>query len=88
VELQSAQHPSRFASREGLVTQCLDRHIESRKQLAAETALWEQQRNAVGARINWLITTKKARSKMARAYPKPLAASAQRQRFKTSVTRY
>ncbi|MFL6803387.1 MAG: IS630 family transposase, partial [Xanthobacteraceae bacterium] len=30
---------------------------------------WERQRNATGARINWMFTTDKARSKMGRAYP-------------------
>jgi transposase len=34
-----------------LAAQCLDRRIESIKQLAAETAIWEQQRNAVAAHI-------------------------------------
>jgi hypothetical protein len=35
-----------------LAAQCLDRRIESIKQLAAETAIWEQPRNAVAARVN------------------------------------
>jgi hypothetical protein len=43
-----------------LVAQCLGRRIESIEQLAAETAAWEQQRNAVGARIKWMFTTEKA----------------------------
>jgi len=54
-----------------LAGQCLDRRIESREQLAAETAAWEQQRNAARAHIKWMFTTQKARAKMARAYPKP-----------------
>jgi transposase len=54
-----------------LAGQCLDRRIESRGQLAAEIAAWEQQRNAARARIKWMFTTQKARAKMARAYPKP-----------------
>jgi transposase len=54
-----------------LASQCLDRRIESRDQLAAETAVWEQQRNAAGAPIKWMFTTEKARAKMGRAYPKP-----------------
>jgi Homeodomain-like domain len=30
---------------------------------------WERQRNAVSARINWMFSTERARSKLARAYP-------------------
>jgi DDE superfamily endonuclease len=71
-----------------LATQCLDRRIEGRKQLAAETALWEQGRNADGARIKWFFTTEKARVKMGRAYPCLKSTSGQRQRVKTSVPRY
>jgi transposase len=71
-----------------LAGQCLDRRIESREQLAAETAAWEQQRNAARARIKWMFTTQKARAKMARAYPNPAAKSGYGQRVKTSVPRY
>jgi hypothetical protein len=59
-----------------LASQCLDRRIESRMKLAAETAAWEQQRNAARARMKWMFTTDKARAKMGRAYPKPGAKSA------------
>jgi transposase len=58
-----------------LAAQCLDRRIDSIEQLTAETTAWEQQRNAAGARIKWMFTTKKARAKMGRAYPKPQANS-------------
>ena len=58
-----------------LAAQCLDRRIESIAQLTAETAAWEQQRNATGARIKWMFTTEKARVKMGRAYPQPQANS-------------
>ncbi len=51
--------------------QCLDRRIATQEQLASETAAWEQQRNASGARIKWMFTTEKARAKMGRAYPEP-----------------
>ena len=51
------------------------RCIESIVQLTAETAAWEQQRNATGARIKWMFTTEKARVKMGRAYPQPQANS-------------
>jgi transposase len=52
-----------------LATQCLDRRIDSFEQLVAETAAWEQQRNAAKALIKWMFTTEKARAKMGRAYP-------------------
>ena len=51
--------------------QCLDRRIESRDQLVAEIDVWQSQRNQTGARINWMFSTDKARTKMARAYPDP-----------------
>jgi transposase len=57
-----------------LKQQCLDRRIETRARLEAEIATWEHDRNASGARINWMFTTEKARAKMGRAYQK-LAAS-------------
>jgi transposase len=56
-----------------LARQCLDRRIDSYERLIAETAAWERQRNEARARINWMFTTEKARAKMGRAYPKPLA---------------
>jgi hypothetical protein len=49
--------------------QCLDRRIGERKQPITEIAAWQQQRNALRARINWKFTTKKAREKLAEAYP-------------------
>ena len=52
-------------------SQCLDRRIGDREQLIAEIAAWERQHNQSGARINWMFSTEKARTKMARAYPKP-----------------
>lgn len=49
--------------------QCLDRRIGERDRLVAEIAAWEHQRNAAGARVNWMFTTERARTKLARAYP-------------------
>jgi hypothetical protein len=66
----------------------LDRRIDTIERLAAETNAWEQKRNAAGARIKWMFTTEKARTKMARAYPQPQTNSGQIQRVKTSVQRY
>src|SRR6478752_1644745 len=54
--------------------QCLDRRIDNRAELEREIAAWERERNAVGARVTWMFTTEKARTKMGRAYPKPTAA--------------
>lgn len=55
-----------------LRSQCLDRRIATPEQLVSETAAWERQRNASGARIKWMFTTDKARAKMGRAYPEPI----------------
>jgi transposase len=55
--------------------QCLDRRIPDRQTLVAEIAAWERQRNATGARVQWLFTTERARAKLARAYPDPLNES-------------
>ena len=54
-----------------LRSQCLDRRIEDRKTLEAEIAAWQRQRNAAGARIKWMFTTQRARSKLLPAYPDP-----------------
>jgi len=48
--------------------QCLDRRIESYGRLVVEIDAWQSQRNQSGARINWMFSTDKARTKMARAY--------------------
>jgi transposase len=69
-----------------LAAQCLDRRIESVKQLTTEIATWEQQRNTAGAHIKWMFTTAKARAKMGRAYPQSHANSGRR--VKTTVQRY
>lgn len=54
--------------------QCLDRRIDNRERLVSEIAAWKQQRNASEARIKWMFTTDKARAKMRRAYPNPVAS--------------
>jgi len=51
--------------------QCLDRRIAERERLEHEIAAWERERNAAGARVRWMFTTEKARTKMGRAYPVP-----------------
>ena len=55
-----------------LRSQCLDRRIGERDRLVSEIAAWERQRNATGARVNWMFTTEKARAKISRAYPEPV----------------
>jgi len=50
--------------------QCLNRRIDNRDRLISEVAAWEHQRNESGAKIKWMFTAEKARTKMARAYPK------------------
>jgi transposase len=55
-----------------LKSQCLHRRIESRQRLEAEVLAWQHRRNQSGARINWMFSTDKARTKMARAYPSPI----------------
>jgi transposase len=52
-----------------LKSQCLDRRIDDPKRLAHEIAEWQRQRNAAGARIEWMFTTARARTKLGRAYP-------------------
>ncbi len=49
--------------------QCLDRRIDDKQIIVAEVAAWEKQRNAEGARIQWMFTTDKAREKLRKAYP-------------------
>ena len=71
-----------------LATQCLDRRIESINQLVAETAIWEQRRNAAGNRVKWMFPTEKARAKMGQAYPRAQVNSGYTQRVKTTVQRY
>jgi transposase len=63
-----------------MVAQCLDRRIPDKATLVSEIAHWERSRNAEGARINWLFTVERARTKLRRSYPRlpdqpaPLAA--------------
>ena len=52
-----------------LVEQCLDRRIPDKKTLKKETAAWERRRNGEKARIKWLFTVERARTKLGRAYP-------------------
>jgi transposase len=58
-----------------LRSQCLDRRIGDRDTLAAEIDAWQRQRNAADARVKWMFTTERARTKLARAYPDPIKES-------------
>ena len=49
--------------------QCLDRRIGDKKKLVREIAIWERQRNSSRAKVKWMFTTEKARTKMGGAYP-------------------
>ena len=52
-----------------LTGQCLNRRLGSPQALVQEVAAWERQRNQAGARIDWRVTTDKARIKLKRLYP-------------------
>lgn len=58
--------------------QCLERRIGDRETLEREVAAWERRRNESGARVRWMFTVERARSKMKRAYPDVAAAPVQR----------
>jgi transposase len=59
-----------------MVRQCLDRRIADKATLTSEIASWERRRNAERARIKWMFTVERARTKMGRAYPVPTAQEA------------
>ena len=52
-----------------LSRQCTNQRIASKEELIAEIALWETQRNALEATIDWQFTTADARIKLKRLYP-------------------
>jgi hypothetical protein len=52
-----------------LARQCLDRRIESREELEAEVAAWEEERNERMVEVKWQFTTADARIKLRRLYP-------------------
>jgi len=58
-----------------MVAQCLDRRIPDKATLIAQIAAWERRRNAERARINWMFTVERARTKLAWAYPTPTTHS-------------
>jgi hypothetical protein len=52
-----------------LVRQCLDRRIGDVATLMREVAVWEADRNAAGAKVDWRFGVGEARTKLARLYP-------------------
>lgn len=48
--------------------QCLSRRIPDVQTMKREIDAWTRRRNAAGARIRWMFTVEKARTKMRRAY--------------------
>ena len=55
--------------------QCLNQRIGERKKLVSHIAAWQWQRNSARARIKWMFTTDRARTKLAHAYPDPTKES-------------
>ncbi|GAA4006844.1 IS630 family transposase [Deinococcus rubellus] len=53
-----------------LARQCLNRRFRDREHLEAEVAAWEISRNKTAVKVNWQFSTKDARVKLRRLYPK------------------
>jgi hypothetical protein len=53
-----------------LKRQCLGRRIESMEKLKGEVATWNEDRNNRHKKVDWQFTTKNARIKLKRLYPK------------------
>jgi hypothetical protein len=56
-----------------LMGQCLNRRIPDQHILASEVNLWEAERNAAEAKVDWRFSTNDARIKLKRLYPTLLA---------------
>nr|WP_181374849.1 IS630 family transposase [Polaromonas sp. H6N] len=52
-----------------MVSQCLDRRIDSIETVRGEVAAWQARRDHLQAKVNWQFTTKDARVKLKRLYP-------------------
>ena len=52
-----------------LSTQCLNRRLDSMREVRRHVTAWEAERNNKDATINWRFTTEKARIKLLRLYP-------------------
>jgi len=53
-----------------LSRQCLNRRMPDRDTLQHEVSAWADQRNTLGARVDWRFTTDDARIKLKHLYPK------------------
>jgi hypothetical protein len=53
-----------------LKRQCLANRIDSIEKVKAKVAAWNEDRNNRNAKVDWQFTTKKARIKLKRLYPK------------------
>jgi transposase len=52
-----------------LSRQCLDRRVPDFETLQAEVRAWQDQRDAIGGKIDWRFNTEDARLKLKRLYP-------------------
>lgn len=59
-----------------LSKQCLNRYLPSIELLASEVLEWEQQRNLLRAKVDWMFAVEDARKRMGHLYPKLLEAVA------------
>ena len=53
-----------------LTKQCLDRRIPDRETLRSEVTAWKKKRNETQKGVDWRFTTKNARIKLKRLYPR------------------
>jgi hypothetical protein len=52
-----------------MVSQCLDRRIDSMEMVRSEVAAWQSRRDNLQAKVNWQFTTQNARVKLKRLCP-------------------
>ena len=52
-----------------MVSQCLNRRIDSIETVRSEVAAWQARRDNLQAKVNWQFTTENARVKLKRLYP-------------------
>lgn len=58
-----------------MTRQCLSRRIDNISKLRDELSVWESERNAKAAKVNWQFRTADARIKLSSLYPQFTAAS-------------
>ncbi len=52
-----------------MISQCLDRRIDSVPELHKQVAAWQERRDQIRAKVNWQFTAEDARVKLKRLYP-------------------